>query len=157
MKQVRYTACVALRRHFAPHSISPLWIFFKPLHFNEIFNFKNQVVQFSENSSARSYLSFISAFPHFECKITWVERCETKPSSSFFLQEHHQHWHFWFKDECLILTPFVPFVPFVAFCVTFSCSVRGCEIAAKSYMSHLLLLGKFEYGGGPIFKVVLEC
>ena len=23
--------------------------------------------------------------------------------------------------------------------------------------SHLLLLGKFEYGGGPIFKVVLEC
>ena len=24
-------------------------------------------------------------------------------------------------------------------------------------MSHLLLLGKFEYGGGPIFKVVLEC
>ena len=28
---------------------------------------------------------------------------------------------------------------------------------AKSDMSHLLLLGKFEYGGGPIFKVVLEC
>ena len=25
------------------------------------------------------------------------------------------------------------------------------------YMSHLLLLGKFEYSGGPIFKVVLEC
>ena len=25
------------------------------------------------------------------------------------------------------------------------------------HMSHLLLLGKFEYGGGPIFKVVLEC
>ena len=24
-------------------------------------------------------------------------------------------------------------------------------------MSHLLLLGKFEYGGGSIFKVVLEC
>ena len=23
--------------------------------------------------------------------------------------------------------------------------------------SHLLLLGKFEYSGGPIFKVVLEC
>ena len=55
--------------------------------------FKNyKVVQFWENSLARSYLSFISAFPHFECKITWVERCETKPSSSFFLQEHHQHW-----------------------------------------------------------------
>ena len=26
-----------------------------------------------------------------------------------------------------------------------------------AYKSHLLLLGKFEYGGGPIFKVVLEC
>ena len=25
------------------------------------------------------------------------------------------------------------------------------------FMSHLPLLGKFEYGGGPIFKVVLEC
>ena len=25
------------------------------------------------------------------------------------------------------------------------------------HMSHLLLLGKFEYNGGPIFKVVLEC
>ena len=25
------------------------------------------------------------------------------------------------------------------------------------YKSQLLLLGKFEYGGGPIFKVVLEC
>ena len=27
----------------------------------------------------------------------------------------------------------------------------------ERYMSQLLLLGKFEYGGGPIFKVVLEC
>ena len=25
------------------------------------------------------------------------------------------------------------------------------------HKSHLLLLGKFEYTGGPIFKVVLEC
>ena len=25
------------------------------------------------------------------------------------------------------------------------------------YRSQLLLLGKFEYTGGPIFKVVLEC
>ena len=25
------------------------------------------------------------------------------------------------------------------------------------YMTQLLLLGKFEYTGGPIFKVVLEC
>ena len=27
----------------------------------------------------------------------------------------------------------------------------------KTYTTQLLLLGKFEYGGGPIFKVVLEC
>ena len=27
----------------------------------------------------------------------------------------------------------------------------------KDHMSQLLLLGKFKYGGGPIFKVVLEC
>ena len=35
-----------------------------------------------------------------------------------------------------------------------SIAVRPLHIA---YMSQLLLLGKFEYGGGPIFKVVLEC
>ena len=29
--------------------------------------------------------------------------------------------------------------------------------AFKLYMTQLLLLGKFEYTGGPIFKVVLEC
>ena len=28
---------------------------------------------------------------------------------------------------------------------------------AEGNMSQLLLLGKFEYTGGPIFKVVLEC
>ena len=27
----------------------------------------------------------------------------------------------------------------------------------SSNMSHSQMLGKFEYGGGPIFKVVLEC
>ena len=27
----------------------------------------------------------------------------------------------------------------------------------SEYMSQLLLLGKVEYGGGPIFKVALEC
>ena len=32
--------------------------------------------------------------------------------------------------------------------------VRNSQLCPKS---HLLLLGKFEYGGGPIFKVVLEC
>ena len=34
---------------------------------------------------------------------------------------------------------------------TFMCSYPDRD------MSQLLLLGKFEYGGGPIFKVVLEC
>ena len=30
-----------------------------------------------------------------------------------------------------------------------------CQL--NQYMSHSQMLGKFEYGGGPIFKVVLEC
>ena len=30
-------------------------------------------------------------------------------------------------------------------------------IIYQIYMTQLLLLGKFEYSGGPIFKVVLEC
>ena len=30
-------------------------------------------------------------------------------------------------------------------------------ILYENHMSHLLMLGKFEYGGGPIFKVVIEC
>ena len=42
-----------------------------------------------------------------------------------------------------------------------SCSFPKSDIkhnlTFKVYVSHLLLLGKFEYGGGPIFKVVLEC
>ena len=34
---------------------------------------------------------------------------------------------------------------------------RDCGDMKAKDMSHLLLLGKFEYSGGPIFKVVLEC
>ena len=34
-----------------------------------------------------------------------------------------------------------------------SCSYDGVSAG----MSHSQMLGKFEYGGGPIFKVVLEC
>ena len=39
---------------------------------------------------------------------------------------------------------------------------KNANVVLKIYsrkhdMSHLLLLGKFKYGGGPIFKVVLEC
>ena len=30
-------------------------------------------------------------------------------------------------------------------------------VAINTSMSHSQMLGKFEYGGGPIFKVVLEC
>ena len=33
----------------------------------------------------------------------------------------------------------------------------GLGSGTGSGMSQLLLLGKFEYTGGPIFKVVLEC
>ena len=37
--------------------------------------------------------------------------------------------------------------------------VTGGQICFMThiYMTQLLLLGKVEYGGGPIFKVVLEC
>jgi len=33
----------------------------------------------------------------------------------------------------------------------------GHDGGLKAHMTQLLLLGKFEYTGGPIFKVVLEC
>ena len=36
-------------------------------------------------------------------------------------------------------------------------SVRGQGPRQQINMTQLLLLGKFEYTGGPIFKVVLEC
>ena len=37
--------------------------------------------------------------------------------------------------------------------------IRKEEIMAREqvYMTHSQMLGKFEYTGGPIFKVVLEC
>ena len=42
-------------------------------------------------------------------------------------------------------------------CVTgFYKGVKGCN-GAQGVKTQLLLLGKFEYTGGPIFKVVLEC
>ena len=40
------------------------------------------------------------------------------------------------------------------------CQGRGSRVTEdfeSTYMTQLLLLGKFKYGGGPIFKVVLEC
>ena len=48
----------------------------------------------------------------------------------------------------------IVFVSFVEPYPIIYLSVRSLEI---SYMTQLLLLGKVEYGGGPIFKVVLEC
>ena len=38
-----------------------------------------------------------------------------------------------------------------------SLKLFGIEMKSNLDMSQLLLLGKFEYGGGLIFKVVLEC
>ena len=35
--------------------------------------------------------------------------------------------------------------------------ILAAGAAVYLHMTQLLLLGKFEYGGGPIFKVVLEC
>ena len=34
---------------------------------------------------------------------------------------------------------------------------EDCGRKIQVDMSQMLLLGKFEYTGGPIFKVVLEC
>ena len=36
-------------------------------------------------------------------------------------------------------------------------SHQNGSFSVLQHMSQLLLLGKFEYSGGPIFKVVLEC
>ena len=35
--------------------------------------------------------------------------------------------------------------------------ICGVQPPEKRLMSHSQMLGKFEYGGGPIFKVLLEC
>ena len=37
------------------------------------------------------------------------------------------------------------------------CELLNMNGLCMKDMSQLLLLGKFQYGGGPIFKVVLEC
>ena len=36
-------------------------------------------------------------------------------------------------------------------------SIKDREFPVTDDMTQLLLLGKVEYGGGPIFKVVQEC
>ena len=59
------------------------------------------------------------------------------------IADHFQYW----TIHLLIVTRFK--------CSFFDKYKCGYEV--ESYMSQLLLLGKFEYGGGPIFKVVLEC
>ena len=51
---------------------------------------------------------------------------------------------------------------FIADCLSPSVSVK-CPFHCYTYhhvvvyMTHSQMLGKFEYTGGPIFKVVLEC
>ena len=37
------------------------------------------------------------------------------------------------------------------------CDKEEVEDKYLQYMTHSQMLGKFEYTGGPIFKVVLEC
>ena len=55
-----------------------------------------------------------------------------------------------FKNSDLLNNPIVGVM--IGVLVTVLVQVRD-----PLYRSQLLLLGKFEYGGGPIFKVVLEC
>ena len=52
-----------------------------------------------------------------------------------------------------ILAPYFRFWEKLGFCTK---NLRKSEIWGPP-TSQLLLLGKLEYGGGPIFKVVLEC
>ena len=60
---------------------------------------------------------------------------------SFYVIAHSPHSRVQPKITCL-------------FCVSMC---QTLYVRVNVYKSHLLLLGKFEYGGGPIFKVVLEC
>ena len=43
------------------------------------------------------------------------------------------------------------------FSLTYMIYLSALESMFSLNMSHSQMLGKFEYGGGPIFKVVLEC
>ena len=45
----------------------------------------------------------------------------------------------------------------ILFITLFCCANKYEHNTVNTYMNQLLLLGKFEYTGGPIFKVVLEC
>ena len=49
---------------------------------------------------------------------------------------------------CRLMPSYGPIIISTSLYITLSLSLNK---------SHLLLLGKFEYSGGPIFKVVLEC
>ena len=58
--------------------------------------------------------------------------------------------HHRFIINIITITPVITYI----FNIISSPSLRHQH---HHYMSQLLLLGKVEYGGGPIFKVVLEC
>ena len=63
-----------------------------------------------------------------------------------FFARHHSWWEFAFYGDSSGRSS--------------ECRVQGRPFTSQRlipYMSQLLLLGKFEYSGGPIFKVVLEC
>ena len=47
----------------------------------------------------------------------------------------------------------------VSFCYFFfmQLPLRPLSVKSVSYMTHSQMLGKVKSGGGPIFKVVLEC
>ena len=65
---------------------------------------------------------------------------------------HHQHHHY--------ITPVITFIFTITTVIIFIFNIISSPSLRHQhhhYMSQLLLLGKVEYGGGPIFKVVLEC
>ena len=93
-------------------------------------------------------------FLYHNCRTSWqgLMLTSTNPHQSFFLLKKCKiilcGWQTDGQD---------PFWQSLDYRSASSCWSLGVNASDVAYMTQLLLLGKFEYTGGPIFKVVLEC
>ena len=72
------------------------------------------------------------------------------------LKQCWQCWQCWPMTMLIMLAMLTMLtMPTLVTMIMLSCGT--VEAIWKQYMSHSQMLGEFEYGGGPIFKVVLEC